>query len=140
MMQEIFQRGPIACSIASTSQLHDYSGGIFKDSTGSSTPNHEVSVVGWGEENGQKYWRVRNSWGTFWGEDGFFRVVRGENNIGIEEDCVWAEPRNTWEGKFSTERVSKQEELEHDYKHVGETGNKIVKFLPCASHDDVPAE
>jgi C1A family cysteine protease len=39
---------------------------------------------------------VRNSWGTHWGEQGFFRVVRGVNNIGIESDCAWATPVDTW--------------------------------------------
>jgi hypothetical protein len=42
---------------------------------------------------------VRNSWGTHWGEDGFFRVVRGVNNINIEGDCDWAVPLDTWTDK-----------------------------------------
>jgi hypothetical protein len=33
---------------------------------------------------------VRNSWGTYWGEDGFFRIVRGVDNCAIEEDGDWA--------------------------------------------------
>lgn len=39
---------------------------------------------------------MRNSWGTHFGESGFFRVVRGINNIGIESECAWATPRDTW--------------------------------------------
>ena len=41
---------------------------------------------------GIKYWIVRNQWGTWWGEQGYARVVRGINNIGIESDCAWAIP------------------------------------------------
>ena len=74
----------------------EYTDGIYYDTTGKDSEDHEISVVGWGEENGIKYWRVRNSWGSHWGEDGFFRVVRGVNNLGIEADCSWAVPRDTW--------------------------------------------
>lgn len=93
MMKEIYARGPITCSIAVPDDLMEYKGGIYRDTTGAKTLDHAISVVGWGEENGQKYWIARNSWGTFWGEKGWFRIVRGENNLGIEADCQWAVPR-----------------------------------------------
>jgi len=76
--------------------LRNYTGGIFVDPTYPTGINHDISVVGWGEENGVKYWNVRNSWGSYWGEEGFFRVIRGENHIMIEEDCSWGNPRDTW--------------------------------------------
>ena len=93
MMKEIYARGPITCGIAIPDDLLEYKGGIYRDTTGNKDLSHAISIVGWGEENGQKYWIVRNSWGTFWGENGWFRVVRGEDNIGIEEECQWAVPR-----------------------------------------------
>eukprot|EP00352_Strombidinopsis_acuminata_P002866 CAMPEP_0176379114 /NCGR_PEP_ID=MMETSP0126-20121128/30132_1 /TAXON_ID=141414 ORGANISM="Strombidinopsis acuminatum, Strain SPMC142" /NCGR_SAMPLE_ID=MMETSP0126 /ASSEMBLY_ACC=CAM_ASM_000229 /LENGTH=617 /DNA_ID=CAMNT_0017741763 /DNA_START=16 /DNA_END=1869 /DNA_ORIENTATION=+ len=96
MMQEIYQRGPIACSIAVPEDLDNYTGGIYEDTTGDLHTVHAISVVGWGVENGVKYWKVRNSWGTHWGEDGFFRVVKGINNIDIESKCSWATVKDTW--------------------------------------------
>jgi len=96
MKQEIYQRGPIACGIAVPQALDDYTGGIYCDDTGDMEIVHDISIVGYGVENDQKYWLVRNSWGTHWGEDGFFRVCRGTNNINIESDCAWATPKDTW--------------------------------------------
>ena len=54
--------------------------------------DHAIQLSGWGtdEATGIDYWIGRNSWGTYWGEHGFFRVVRGGayNPIG----CYWAVP------------------------------------------------
>lgn len=101
MKQEIYQRGPIACGIAVTPALMNYTGGIFEDKTGEKDIDHEVSVVGWGVENGVKYWLVRNSWGSYWGEKGFFRIVRGVDNLAIESECAWATPKDTWTNKVT---------------------------------------
>lgn len=98
MMQEIYQRGPIACGIVADQKLVEYKSGIFNNDT-PYTPDdidHDISVVGFGEENGVKFWTVRNSWGSAWGEQGFFRLIRGTNNIMIETDCAWGVPLDTW--------------------------------------------
>jgi cathepsin X len=99
MMQEIYQRGPIACGIAVTDAMENYTSGIFEDKTGDYDVVHEVSIVGFGEEDGTPFWWVRNSWGTHWGIDGFMKLVRGKNNLAIESDCAWATPVDTWTEK-----------------------------------------
>jgi len=102
MMQEIYNRGPIACGVVANNLLN-YTGGIFDDKTHwtPSDIDHDISVVGYGVgEDGTKFWTVRNSWGSAWGENGFFRVVRGVNNIQIETDCAWATPVDTWTNDF----------------------------------------
>lgn len=77
-MNEIYNRGPISCGVYSD-PLESYTGGILNYTGKNGSIDHEISVVGWGVENGVKYWIVRNSWGQPWGELGFFRIVRGEN-------------------------------------------------------------
>lgn len=101
MLQELFQNGPFACSIAVTDELRDYTGGIFEDTTGDLHTVHEVSIVGYGVDNATAtpYWMIRNSWGTSWGEQGFARIVRGKNNLAIESSCYWAIPVDTWTNK-----------------------------------------
>lgn len=95
MMNEIYQRGPIDCSV-NADGLQNYTGGIINSTDGPQT-DHEVSIVGWGTaQDGTPYWIVRNSWGSYYGEYGFFRIVRGTNNLGIESACYWAVPKDTW--------------------------------------------
>jgi len=96
VMNELYQRGPVACNIATPEPFHEYTDGIFCDETGDQQTTHVVSIVGWGEEDGRPYWRVRNSWGTHWGDNGFFKVCRGNNNINIETNCIWGVPVDTW--------------------------------------------
>ena len=107
MMAEL-QRGPIACSIVVTDDffnLRDFS--IFKDTTGDTDLDHSISVVGYGtdEATGTDYWIGRNSWGEYWGEFGFFRIVRGTNNLGIESNCQYAIPAN--KGQPTIRRIHK---------------------------------
>jgi cathepsin X len=74
MMNEIYHRGPISCGMAVTQEFLNYSGGVFVDTTGANVEDHDVSIVGWGVEDGQKYWLGRNSWGSYWGIKGFFKL------------------------------------------------------------------
>eukprot|EP01135_Chromosphaera_perkinsii_P002822 Nk52_evm12s228 gene=Nk52_evmTU12s228 len=96
IMSEIHARGPVVCSLATTHHFdYEYRGGVYIDKTNATDVNHDVEVVGWGEDDdGTKYWRIRNSWGTYWGEEGFFKLIRGEGSEGrdlkITEDCWFA--------------------------------------------------
>eukprot|EP00803_Ostreobium_quekettii_P005028 evm.model.scf_1938.2 EVM.evm.TU.scf_1938.2 scf_1938:7023-14549(+) len=92
MMAEIAARGPIGCGICATDEFEAYAGGIFNDTTGCDFLNHVISIAGWGEENGVKYWIGRNSWGRYWGEEGWFRLAKGPGDLGVTWDCDWAVP------------------------------------------------
>ncbi len=92
MNVKLFARGPIACGVDAT-PIEDYKGGIITDP--SDGINHIISVAGWGvdPDSGVEYWIGRNSWGTYWGENGWFRVKTGINSLGIEAMCSWGTPK-----------------------------------------------
>ena len=93
MMDEIYRRGPIACNI-DAAPLSTYRGGIIDIPKGEHSTDHVVSIVGWGSTGDKQYWIVRNSWGEYWGELGFFRIVLGEDQLGIEGNCAFGNPAN----------------------------------------------
>jgi len=70
IMTEIYARGPVSAAV-NAGPLHDYPGGIYSSEGESKGTTHIVSIVGWGtNEDGVKFWIVRNSWGAYWGEMG----------------------------------------------------------------------
>lgn len=100
MMAEIAARGPIACGIDSEPIVAWGFGpnrtGIFEGGQDQWAIDHEISVVGYGidETDGTPYWRIRNSWGEYWGDRGFFRLRMHQNQLGIETNpCSWAVPK-----------------------------------------------
>jgi len=61
--------------------IQHYKNGVYNGSC-FGKPDHAVLVVGYGTENGQAYWKIKNSWGTVFGEEGFFRITRTDS-IGL---------------------------------------------------------
>lgn len=84
------QIGPLAVGIdSSTWSFSLYQSGIFDDPACSSTQlDHGVGLVGFGVEDETKYWIVRNSWGESWGEDGYIRMIRKDNQCGIATEAT----------------------------------------------------
>lgn len=97
IMAELFARGPVKASI-NAGGIIDYEGGVITNTSFpgvfNRTHNHGVSLVGWGFDHTKQlqYWIIRNSWGAYWGEMGFFRLQLGQNLLGIESNIAWAVP------------------------------------------------
>merc|ERR1712007_76565 len=62
-----------------------YTGGVLDSESCGTNLDHGVAVVGYGTDGGKDYWKVRNSWGSTWGEEGYIRMVRGKNMCGISQ-------------------------------------------------------
>ena len=85
MMKEIYENGSIESTFVIYEDFADYASGVYQHVTGAYLGIHAVKVIGWGvNEDGIKYWILANSWGVNWGENGFFRIIRGINDCGIE--------------------------------------------------------
>jgi cathepsin B len=78
---ELFTNGPIEVGFWVYEDFMAYAGGIYQHTYGSFLGGHAVKLVGWGEENGLNYWICANSWGTGFGEGGYFRIAWGTADI-----------------------------------------------------------
>ncbi|CAL6005857.1 Cathepsin_B [Hexamita inflata] len=90
-IKNALQTGTLQTALTVYDDLMYYKNGIYQHKSGAQKGGHAVIFVGYGEEKGIKYWVVRNSWGTSWGERGYFRIVRGKNECNIEHECYLIE-------------------------------------------------
>ena len=77
---------PVAIAIeADTKYFQSYSSGVLTSSSCGTSLDHGVLIVGYGTENGIKYWLVKNSWSTTWGDQGYVKIARSDstNDQGI---------------------------------------------------------
>jgi cathepsin F len=81
----LYSNGPLAVAI-NGNILFNYVSGIIKATSSQCDPtnlNHAVLIVGYGVSGTTSYWIVKNSWGVYWGESGYFRIAKGSSTCGI---------------------------------------------------------
>uniref|UniRef100_A0A3B5AI44 Tubulointerstitial nephritis antigen like 1 n=1 Tax=Stegastes partitus TaxID=144197 RepID=A0A3B5AI44_9TELE len=110
IMKEIMDNGPVQAIMEVHEDFFVYKSGIYKHTDVSFTKppqyrkhgTHSVRITGWGEERNfdgtsKKYWTAANSWGKNWGENGYFRIARGDNECEIEAFVIGVWGRITME-------------------------------------------
>lgn len=78
-------KGPLTTCFTVYDDFFSYAGGIYKHVDPTVAGGHCVSCVGYSDIDG--YWICKNSWGTGWGENGFFRIAYGDSGI---DATMWA--------------------------------------------------
>jgi C1A family cysteine protease len=93
-LKSALSKQPVVIAIeADTKYFQSYSSGILTDGIKCGTTlDHAVEIVSYGTENGIDYWKVRNSWSSTWGEQGYVRIQRSDSTNDIGVCGIAAEP------------------------------------------------
>ena len=92
--QELYENGPVVGTFSVYEDFGNYKEGVYQHVTGSYLGGHAVKIIGWGvTSNNVKYWLIANSWNESWGEKGYFRLLRGVNECGIEGSAATGMPK-----------------------------------------------
>jgi len=96
IMNEIYQHGPVETAFTVYSDFLTYKSGVYVQHSNQVLGGHAVKFLGWGvdQASGLKYWLVANSWNTHWGMDGYFKIVKGVDECGIEDEVNFGTPKN----------------------------------------------
>jgi len=82
-LMQALQSQPVSIAIeADQSSFQMYKSGVFQGPCGAQL-DHGVLLVGSGTDGGLNYWRVKNSWGSSWGDNGYIRIIRDRNMCGL---------------------------------------------------------
>jgi cathepsin B len=88
IQKEIMQNGPVEAAYTVYADFPTYKSGVYQHITGEELGGHAVKIIGWGTEGSTPYWWVANSWNSEWGDKGYFKILRGKNECGIEDGIV----------------------------------------------------
>jgi len=90
---ELMTNGPIEAAYEVFEDFLNYKSGVYQYYAGSLVGGHAVRILGWGIDNLIPYWLIANSWNSDWGDNGTFRILRGQDHCGIESSIVAGIPK-----------------------------------------------
>jgi C1A family cysteine protease len=86
MKEWIATKGPLTACFVVFDDFFSYTSGVYRHVTGESAGGHAVAIIGYDDTEG--CWICKNSWGTGWGDSGFFRIAYGECEIDTWQVCA----------------------------------------------------
>jgi cathepsin B len=94
IQNEIMLRGPVEAGFLVYKDFLTYKSGVYHHVTGSFLGGHAIKIIGWGVSSldNTPYWIIANSWGESWGMNGFFWMLRGEDECSIESNVYVGTP------------------------------------------------
>jgi len=90
---EIYKNGPVEADFTVYADFPTYKSGVYIQTSDDALGGHAIRILGWGTEGGVDYWLVANSWNPEWGDKGYFKIRRGTDECGIEDDINAGEPK-----------------------------------------------
>lgn len=126
--------GPVGTSMSVYADLQAYTGGVYEPSgDADELGGHSVVIVGWNDENNS--WYVKNSWGAFWGDAGYFEIKRGTCGIGEATTSWVAVDPEIVPGSFTLDEDSMEASIQ---KEEPELVVSTVKIQRSAGEGDIP--
>jgi len=90
---EIMTNGPVEGAFTVYEDFVNYKSGVYQHVSGKALGGHAIRILGWGVEDGTKYWLIANSWNSDWGDNGYVKILRGEDHLGIESEISAGIPK-----------------------------------------------
>jgi len=90
---ELMKNGPVEAALTVYEDFLLYKSGVYQHVHGKALGGHAIRMLGWGVEDGTPYWLIANSWNTDWGDNGYFKILRGKDHCGIESQITAGLPK-----------------------------------------------
>jgi len=86
---DILKNGPVEAAFDVYEDFLTYKSGVYSHQSGEFLGGHAIKILGWGvDQSGTPYWIIANSWNPNWGNNGYFWMLRGQDECGIEDGVV----------------------------------------------------